>query len=1113
MEVRSAVFTEPNPEEEVVISGVSGRFPASDNVRLLEKNLLEKAELIALSNERWSADYKQLPRRTGKINNLSKFDASFFGIHPKQTESMDPMGRILMEHAYEAIVDAGINPKQLRGTKTAVITSCCFSEAEKTFFYERIMPNGLGITGCSKALLSNRISYWLGLHGPSYTIDTACSSSLVAIEQAYYMIRSGRCDAALICGSNLCLHPYVSLQFTRLGVMSPDGHCKAFDDKADGYARSDAIAVVLLQKAKDAKRNYATIIHAMTNNDGFKKQGITFPSAEMQSALLKEFYEECGLPPTILSYLEAHGTGTSVGDPEELAAIDKVFCKDRDTPLKIGSVKSNVGHTEPVSGILSIIKVILAMESNVISPNMHYETPRKGVKALEEGRLQVITEPTPWNGGYAGVNSFGFGGVNCHVLLKSNIKEKVIHAIPEDNLARLVAVSGRTEEAVMTLLDDIESRSLDAEYISLFHEIHAHEISGHLYRGYSIISAESSGDMIRAIEECTGSRRPICFVFSGMGSQWSGMGEKLLKFPIFAEAIQNCDSVLKPRGLNIYEILTSKRKEVFDNILNSFVGIAAVQIGLVDLLTSLGVVPDHIIGHSVGELGCAYADGCFTFEETILSAYSRGLASIETELIDGSMAAIGCGYEEMKSMCPPDIEVACHNSSKSCTISGPRESIETFVAHLQSKGIFAKEVACSNIAYHSRYIAPAGSKLLAYLKQVIIDPKARSEKWISTSVPQSKWSSPSAKFSSAEYHTNNLLSPVLFEETATLIPKDAIAIEIAPHGLLQAILRRSMPSTVTNVPLMLREHKDNSRFFLQALGKLYNSGVQLQLVKLYPRIDYPVSRGTPMISPLIKWMHTEDWFVPSYEKEGNIGSGEREVYITLSNDVYTYLSGHVIDGRNLIPATEYLLLIWQTFGTITGENYTDISVVFEDIKFIRATHLSKDAAATVQLRLMVQHGTGQFEIVNDSVAIVTGRIRHMRNPLKDKVLPEVVQQYKDMYEIESQEESMTTKDVYKELKLRGYQYSGLFRGIISASITGTKGHIKWADNWVTFLDSMLQLAALSWDSRGLFLPTRIGKLALAITIAKTTTGSVRFSQPNGPWRFIVHTLGGNNAQF
>ncbi|KAG7203850.1 hypothetical protein KM043_017904 [Ampulex compressa] len=1165
MEVRSTVYTEPNPGEEVVISGISGRFPASDNVRLLEKNLLEKAELLALNNERWSTDYKQLPRRSGKISNLSKFDASFFGIHPKQTESMDPMGRILMEHAYEAIVDAGINPKQLRGTKTAVITSCCFSESEKTFFYERIMPSGLGITGCSRSMLSNRITYWLGIHGPSITIDTACSSSLVALEQGYHMIRSGRCDAALICGSNLSLHPYLSLQFARLGVLSPDGYCKTFDDKADGYARSEAISVVLLQKAKDAKRNYATLVHGMTNSDGFKEQGITFPSAEIQSVLFKEFYEECGLPPTILSYLEAHGTGTTVGDPEELAAIDKVFCKDRVTPLKIGSVKSNIGHTEPVSGLVSIIKVILAMESNVISPNMHYKTPRKGVKALEEGRLQVIKEPTPWNGGYAGVNSFGFGGVNCHVLLKSNTKEKINHGIPKDNLARLVAVSGRTEEAVTTLLDDIESRPLDAEYISLFHEIHAQEISGHLYRGYSIISAMSSEDTVRAIEEYNGSRRPICFVFSGMGSQWSGMGGQLLKFPIFAEAIQKCDSVLKSRGLNIYDILTSKRKEVFDNILNSFVGIAAVQIGLVDLLTSLGVVPDHIIGHSVGELGCAYADGCFTFEETILSAYSRGLASIETELIDGSMAAIGCGYEEMKSVCPPDIEVACHNSSKSCTISGPRKSIETFVAHLQSKGLFAKEVACSNIAYHSRYIAPAGPKLLTYLKQIIIDPKARSEKWISTSVPQSKWLSPSAKFSSAEYHTNNLLNPVLFEETATLIPKDAIAIEIAPHGLLQAILRRSMPSTVTNVPLMLREHKDNSRFFLQALGKLYNSGVQLQLAKLYPRIDYPVSRGTPMISPLIKWVHTEDWFVASYEKEGNIGSGEREVCITLSNDVYAYLSGHIIDGRNLIPATEYLLLIWQTLGIITGENYTDTSVVFEDIKFLRATHLPKNVDANVQLRLMVQHGTGQFEIVDGSVAIVTGRIRHMMNPLKDKVLPEVVQQYKEKYEIESQEESMTAKDVYKELKLRGYQYSGLFRGIRSASITGTKGHIEWSDNWVTFLDSILQLTALSWDSRGLFLPTSIEKLvidtkqhntciseipsdekqlpayfnkdwdilicggveirglrttaitrrrqAFAITIAKTTTGSVRLSQPNGPRRFVVHTLGGNSAQF
>lgn len=294
----------------------------------------------------------------------------------------------------------------------------------------------------------------------------------------------------------------------------------------------------------------------------------------------------------------------------------------------------------------------------------------------------------------------------------------------------------------------------------------------------------------------------------------------------------------------------------------------------------MGIVPDNIIGHSVGELGCAYADGCFTAEQMILSAYSRGLASIETKMIRGSMAAVGLGYEEIKNMCPPDIEVACHNGPDSSTISGPAESMKEFVAKLQvynsyhnlklrypvtpkfisdngtfqANKIFAKEVPCSNIAYHSRYIAEAGPKLLSYLRKVIPEPRPRSSKWLSTSVPRNQWSSPAAKYSSAEYHTNNLLNSVLFAETATMIPTDAITIEIAPHGLLQAILKRSLDPNVTNVPLTQRGHKDNAEFFLQALGKLYNCGLQPQLANIYPHVEFPVSRGTPMISPHIRWV-------------------------------------------------------------------------------------------------------------------------------------------------------------------------------------------------------------------------------------------------------------------
>ncbi|KOB52367.1 Uncharacterized protein OBRU01_26014, partial [Operophtera brumata] len=309
-----------------------------------------------------------------------------------------------------------------------------------------------------------------------------------------------------------------------------------------------------------------------------------------------------------------------------------------------------------------------------------------------------------------------------------------------------------------------------------------------------------------------------------MGSQWPGMGKQLMRMPIFAAAIERCRQVLEPKGIDIVQIITSTDKTIFDNILHSFVGIAAVQI-----------------------------------EEMILSAYSRGLVSLETTFIRGSMAAIGLGFYKVSKMCPPEIEIACHNSADSCTISGPADDMKTFIGELVAKGIFAKEVPCSNIAYHSRYIANAGPGLLKYLKEVIKTPKARSDKWVSTSVPQDRWEEEAAKFSSAEYHTNNLLNPVLFEETSKLIPSNAVLVEIAPHGLLQAILKRSLPESCTNIPLTRRGHTDSPRMVLEAVGKLYMEGYYPKVQVLYPKVEFPVSTGTPFLSYLVDWAHSEKW--------------------------------------------------------------------------------------------------------------------------------------------------------------------------------------------------------------------------------------------------------------
>ncbi|XP_046832939.1 fatty acid synthase-like isoform X2 [Vespa crabro] len=393
-----------------------------------------------------------------------------------------------------------------------------------------------------------------------------------------------------------------------------------------------------------------------------------------------------------------------------------------------------------------------------------------------------------------------------------------------------------------------------------------------------------------------------------MGSQRSGMGQSLMRFPIFAKAIEKCDAVLKQYKLNIYKILTDKDNSMFDNILHSIVGNAAVQIGMVDLLTSVGVVPDYVIGYSVGELGCAYTDGCFTAEEMILAAYSRGMALIKTEIPHGSMAT--------------------------------------------ATEVIVEEVPCNNIPYHSRYIAAVGSKLFVYLKKVIPVAKPRSKKWLSTSVPQNAWSTSAAKLSSAEYHTNNLLKPVLFAETLALIPNNAVTIKIGSQNLLQATLTKSLQPIVRNIALNHPDDKDNVIIFLQALGKLYNSGIQLDLAKLYPHVEYPVSRGTPVISPLIGWKHSDDWFVSDYNKQVRIDSGERIFEISIDYEEFQYVSGHMIVGRNLFPATGYLCLVWETFGMMIGRLYTEVFVVIENVKFNRATTIPIEGK--IEMIVMIQ---------------------------------------------------------------------------------------------------------------------------------------------------------------
>lgn len=760
----------------------------------------------------------EIPKRAGKIYDLNLFDSQFFDIPRKEAHTMDPQIRILLEHAYEAVLDAGINPESLRGSNTAVIVGVCFSESEKHFFYDRVVENRSVILTCTRSMLAYRISNSMDLKGPSFTIDTACSSSLYGIDLAFGLMRSGQCDSVIVGTSNLILNPSYTVQFARLGVLSTDGFCRPFDEHASGYTRSEANSCIFLQRAKDAKRIYSTLLYSKSNCDGYKEEGITYPSGAMQKQLLTEFYTELGVKPETIDYVEAHSTGTVVGDPEECAALDSVFCPNRTKPLPVGSVKSNIGHTEPAAGVCSIVKAMLAFETGYIAPNININNIRTSIESLRENRLQVVTDVQKLEGPLIGINGFGFGGANAHSLYQRNKIEKINFGIPNDNLPRLVLWAGRTEEAVNTIFDTIIDRPLDAEYVGLIHNVQRKSIPGMFYRGFGLfnhVNGKNANCLTRDIKRYSGYKRPTALVFSGIGSEWQGMGSSLMNISIFSKSIEKCQKVLDSKNVNLFEIVMLNK---FDDILSSAVGIAAMQIGLVDILNELEVKAEYFVGHSIGELGCAYADGCITAEQMILSAYAFGKLSDEMKNLNGLMAEVNSSYRKIADLVPKSIEVAYFNSPDTCIITGQTEDVNKFVNILKKHEITAKTIPNSNIPYHSRFVSELSEKFLKELKKIIPAPKTKSNKWLSTSIPRSEWNRNENKFASAEYFANNIIKSVLFDTTCSAMPNNVLTIEIAPHGLLQKALSKTMPFAA-NISLLEQHCSDSVQYLLNSLGK------------------------------------------------------------------------------------------------------------------------------------------------------------------------------------------------------------------------------------------------------------------------------------------------------
>nr|CAI5843926.1 unnamed protein product [Callosobruchus analis] len=706
-----------------------------------------------------------------------------------------------------------------------------------------------------------------------------------------------------------------------MGVLSKNSTCSPFSKDRNGYVRSEAVGAIFLQKSKDAKRIYGQVVYAKTNSDGHKEQGITYPSMESQKELLEEVYRETRISVDKLGYIEAHGT--------ECEAIDKAVMSLRKEPLLVGSLKSNIGHSEPASGIASITKVIHAMETGMIPPNINVGELNPSIPALIEGRLKVVVKAEPLLTDYAGVSSFGFGGVNCHALMKRNPKVKVNNGLPADNIPRLVCVSGRVVEGIDELLKPFKENTLDVEYLRLLQNVFRKDIPSHVYRGYSIVT--KSGEIFRNIGHLR-RRTPLCFAFGDL-TNWFDVGNKLVQLLPFAESVQRSQKHLS-RKINLGDFNNRSKFHQYQVI-----GSVVVQIGIIDLFNAIKMKPNNYYGYSYGELVALYIDGKLTREQVLDCATCVNNAVNNVEGLGNGHMVNGNGVTNNS------------NGYYGCTIEDLKTALRSNKTRTQLLQDFST-ISAKNLVVDSLIAALSGSVPVG-IQKIQPDSKLVAFGWIPSSC----------------------------------IPEDVI-------------LSTYNPTTSQNIV-------DD---MLKLLGNLYVAGYDAEFDKLYPFVEFPVSRNTRMISPYLKWKHDRKYFVPLYSNFTEKGVlGIRNVLISPIDLEWSYVLGHVIDGRNLFPATGYLYLVWQTLALMKGEEMSTMDVVFEDCRFHQATQLSSKGHLSFYLTI---HRSGKFEVVESDVTIVTGRIEMIVN--RGSKL-----EHKEF----RTKNSMQLPDIYKELKLRGYNYT------------------------------------------------------------------------------------------
>jgi myxalamid-type polyketide synthase MxaE and MxaD len=997
--------------EPIAIIGMACRFPGADSPAAFWDVLANGVDAISETPpDRWDVEafFDADPTTAGKITSrwggylqgIDRFDPYFFGISPREAARMDPQQRLLLEVTWQAVEDAGQTRHGLAGSATGVFLGI---HSHSSDYYLMQAGNMQAIdtytgTGTSHSVIAGRLAYLFDWHGPNVALDTACSSSLVALHLAVQSLRSKESNLAITGGVNLILSPHFTVAASRMHMLSTAGRCKAFDASADGFVRGEGCGILVLKRLSDALADGDTIqalIRGTAVNQDGNTNGLTAPNGLSQQAVIRQALTNARVTPEQIGYIEAHGTGTVLGDPIEVEALASVFSGVPGGSCLLGSAKSNVGHLEGAAGVAGVIKTVLSFQRRAVPPVLHFTRLNPHI-SLDNTPFAIPTAVTPWPSGdearRAGVSSFGWSGTNAHIILEEAppLPESAVTDAPAER-AYCLPLSGHTPEvreaqaaAYRDFLLNEEAALPDVVYTASQRRTHNE------YR--LVVTGHTRDDLAGQLDAyLQGERRPgmtagyaapnrevgLVFIFPGQGGQWLGMGRDLLaQEPVFREAIERCEAALRPYvDWSLVEQLTADESrsrlaeiDVVQPVL------FAVQVALVALLRAWGIEPHAVAGHSLGEVAAAQVAGVLSLEDAaqVICRRSQLMKRVSGK---GAMAVVELSMDEARALLQgyeDRLSVAVNNGPRSVVLSGDPTALAEVMDTLRSRDVFCRQVKV-DVAAHSPHMAALQPELVRHIAGLKAQPAAIP---VYSTVTGALLD---GEAMDAGYWGQNLRQPVRFAEAAQQLITDGytLFVEIGPHPILLPAIQNAWPEAGLVTLPTLRREEDGQTTLLETLGGLHCGGYRLDW-------GHTIPPGRVVRLPLYAWHHEHFWLDTDSRAigEGEAGrfygtpqhpllgwllqtadTADRRIWENaLSPETHPHLYAQRIQGMAVLPAAAYLdwalAAVRDAYG---GGAYTLANVAFH-----QALALPDDGATTIQLVLSAAAAAPTFRFFSQA---------------------------------------------------------------------------------------------------------------------------------------------------